>query len=104
MPTMELTFELGEATSPRGHALVYFRAPDDRLVATYIIVPPITIEFGKYLPSLFAAQMPSFALPQNTAMPLPPLPEAIESRAELERLARLRGDDLVFGGALSDSG
>lgn len=101
---MSLTFELGDADSPRGHALVYFRAPDERVFATYVIVPPISIEFGKYLPSMFAAQMPSLALPQDAAMPLPPLPEETESHAALERLAQLRGDDLVDGGPLASTG
>jgi hypothetical protein len=102
--TMDLSFELGDPTAPRGHALVYFRAPDDRLFATYVIVPPIAIELGKYLPSMFTAQMPELVLPQNTAMPLPPLPEPYESRAALEWLARLRHDDLINAGALSGVG
>jgi hypothetical protein len=101
---MDLIFELGDATTPRGHALVYFRAPDDRLLATYVIVPPVPIELGKYLPSMFTAQMPALVLPQNTAMPLPPLPEPCESHAALERLARLRDDDLVDGGAIAGAG
>jgi hypothetical protein len=101
---MDLTFELGDPTAPRGHALVFFRAPDDRVLATYVIVPPIAIELGKYLPSMFTAQMPGLVLPQNTAMPLPPLPEPCESRAELERLARLRHDDLVDAGPLAGTG
>ncbi len=99
---MQLTFELGDGTRPRGHALIYFRGPDDAVLATYVIVPPIAIEFGKYLPSMFAAHIPSLALPQNAAMPLPPLPETI-SYPELERLARLREDDLVCGGTLSST-
>ncbi len=99
---MQLTFERGEGTRPRGHALIYFRGPADAVLATYVIVPPIPIEFGKYLPSLFAAQLPALALPQNAAMPLPPLPEAI-GHAELERLAELRGDDLVCGGSLTST-
>ncbi|HEY7061377.1 MAG TPA: hypothetical protein VII06_07865 [Chloroflexota bacterium] len=99
-----MAFELGELTAPRGHALVYFRAPDDQLYATYVIVPPVNIELGKYLPSMFAAQMPALALPQNAAMPLPPLPEPYESHAALERLARLRHDDLVDAGALAGTG
>jgi hypothetical protein len=101
---MDLIFELGDAATPRGHALVYFRAPDGRLLATYVIVPPVPIELGKYLPSMFTAQMPGLALPQNTAMPLPPLPEPCESHAALDRLARLRDDDLVDGGAITGTG
>jgi hypothetical protein len=95
---MELVFEIGDLACPRGHALVYFRAPDERLYATYVIVPPLEVELGKYLPPLFAAYMPQSSTAEATAIPWPPLPEAVESRAQLERLARLRGDDLVYGG------
>jgi hypothetical protein len=101
---MQLSFELGDATQPRGHALIYFRGPRDTVLATYVVVPPIPIEFGKFLPSMFAAHMPSLALPQNAAMPLPPLLEPMESQAALERLARLREDDLVCGGSLPSDG
>jgi hypothetical protein len=101
---MQLSFELGDPTRPRGHALVYFRGPRDTVLATYVVVPPIPIEFGKFLPSMFAAHMPSLALPQNAAMPLPPLLEPMASQAALERLARSREDDLVCGGALSSDG
>ncbi len=98
---MNLSFESGDPAAPRGHALVYFHGPDEGVLATYVVVPPVAIEFGKYLPALFAAQMPSLALPQDAAIPLPPLPEPVESRAVLERLARLRGDDLVYAGQLT---
>ena len=98
---MGLTFEMGDWATPRGHALVYFRAPDDRLFATYVIVPPLGLDFGKYLPPMFASQLPGLDLLQNAAIPLPPLLEPVESHAELERLARLRGDDLVYGGVLA---
>jgi len=101
---MQLSFELGDATRPRGHALIYFRGPRDAVLATYVVVPPIPIEFGKFLPSMFAAHMQSLALPQNAAMPLPPLLEPMESQAALERLARLREDDLVCGGSLPSDG
>src|SRR5215208_4461074 len=93
---MQLSFELGDATRPRGHALIYFRGPRDAVLATYVVVPPIPIEFGKYLPSMFAAHMQSLALP--------PLLEPMESQAALERLARLREDDLVCGGSLPSDG
>ena len=97
---MDLIFELGEAASPRGHALVYFRASDGRIFATYVIVPPVPIEFGKFLPPMFASQLPALGLSQ-AAVPLPPMLEEVESQAWLERLARLRGDDLVYAGSLA---
>jgi hypothetical protein len=100
---MSLLFERGDAASPRGHALVYFRAPDDTLYATYVVVPPIAIELGKYLPPMFAAGLGGMSLAPTAAMPFPPLPEPVESLAALERLARLRDDDLVFGGPLAST-
>ena len=101
---MDLTFELGDSAAPRGHALVYFHGSDERVLATYVVVPPIAIELGKFLPAMFAAQMPALAMGQNTAIPLPPLLEPVDSHGELERLAELRGDDLVYGGRLLAGG
>ncbi|HLI29184.1 MAG TPA: hypothetical protein VKZ60_19115 [Chloroflexota bacterium] len=99
---MQLLFEIGDPERPRGHALVYFRAPEGTIVATYLVVLPIAIELGKYVPPMFAGSLGGLtggALAPG-AMPLPPLPEVVESVAVLERLARLRHDDLVCGGAL----
>jgi hypothetical protein len=101
---MDLLFEVGDPNQPRGHALLYFRADDGRILATYLIVPPIAIEFGKYLPPLFTAHLPTLALPQNAAMPFPPLPEEVPGVDHLTRTAALRADDLLFGGHLRNPG
>jgi hypothetical protein len=60
------------------------------------------MDLGKYVPAAFAPQL---AGPLNmsgpAAYPLPPMPEKVEGGlAWLERLAGLRGDDLIDGGTL----
>ena len=48
---MQLVFERGEAQRPKGHALIYFRDSDGAgVLATYVVIPPISIDFSKYLP------------------------------------------------------
>ena len=99
-----LTFHAGDPDRPRGHALVFFRdgdAPED-VWATYLVVAPIKMDLGKYIPAAFASQLSgqlSAAAP--SAYPLPPVPEKFEGGLEaLERLAKLRSDDLIDGGTL----
>lgn len=99
-----LTFHAGDPDRPRGHALVFFRDGDaaDEVWATYLVVAPIKMDLGKYIPAAFAAQLSgqlSTAAP--SAYPLPPVPEKFEGGLPaLERLARLRADDLIDGGTL----
>ncbi len=98
---MELDFRLGDRERPKGHALAFFEASDGRIFGTYLVVAPITIDLAKYMPPMFAGQVPPRAVQEATAMPLPPLPEEIHGGvAALERLAKLRDDDLVGCGAL----
>jgi hypothetical protein len=99
-----LTFRAGSPDRPRGHALVFFRDSDspDEVWATYLVVAPIKMDLGKYIPAAFASQLSgqlSAAAP--SAYPLPPVPEKFEGGlAALERLAELRSDDLIDGGTL----
>lgn len=99
---MDLVFEQGNPEQPRGHALVYWRAPGGGLVATYLVVLPIALDLGKFLPPMFAGSLGAMGAGelQPGAMPLPPLPETIESLAALEQLARRRDDDLLCAGDL----
>lgn len=99
-----LTYRVGDPDRPRGHALLYFQDADDADVvwATYLVVAPIQMDLGKYIPAAFASQL-SGQLTQAgpSAYPLPPVPEKIEGGLPaLERLAELRGDDLLDGGTL----
>ena len=99
-----LTFRAGDPDRPRGHALVFFRDGDspDQVWATYLVVAPIKMDLGKYIPAAFASQLAGqLAAAGPSAYPLPPVPERYESGLDaLERLAELRNDDLIDGGTL----
>lgn len=98
---MALTFEIGDATAPRGHAIVYYHSGSD-ILATYILVLPISMDVGKYLPPLLASQLGSMAGDMLGggigSFAAPPVPEKVESVAHLNELALARGDDLIVGG------
>ena len=99
-----LTFRAGDPDRPRGHALVFFRDGDaaDEVWATYLVVTPIKMDLGKYIPAAFASQLAGQLAPAGpSAYPLPPVPEKFEGGlAALEHLAALRQDDLIDGGTL----
>src|SRR5260370_40498940 len=86
-----LTFRAGDADRPRGHALVFFRDADDaeKVWATYLVVAPIKMDLGKYIPAAFASQLAGqLSAPGPSAYPLPPVPEKFDAGlAGLERLA-----------------
>ncbi len=100
---MALNFDIGDASAPKGHAIVYFRAGTD-ILATYVLVLPITMDMGKYLPPLLASQLGGMAgdiMGQGMgSFAAPPVPERVESIDYLDRLAQTRGDDLIAGGNL----
>lgn len=98
---MELTFERGDASKPAGHALLYFTT-DQRVLATYVVIPPIALNLAKYMPPLFAASLPIASTESARPVPLPPVPEDVPDRAYLRRLADIRQDDLVYGGSVLD--
>ena len=97
---MDLVYERGRPDEPRGHAIVYFRAGGvpEKLYATYVIVLPISVDFAKYVPPFLASSLGSSAIGDLSAFSLPPMPEEASSWAELDRLAAMRGDDLIFAG------
>lgn len=100
---MDLTFERGDAARPAGHAVLYFTtgAPE-RVLATYLVVLPIALNIAKYMPPMFAASLSASNTEAAKPMPLPPVPEEVPGRAYLQRMAELRGDDLVYGGTVFD--
>jgi hypothetical protein len=102
---MQLSFEKGRQDHPRGHALLFVRdgSDPDLVFATYLVVLPVSVDLAKYLPPMFAAQMPAQAADDTSAMPWPPVPERMESHAYVSRLADSRDDDLVFGGTVDTS-
>jgi hypothetical protein len=104
---MDLTFERGDASSPRGHALVYFRdtTNPDAVAATYLILLPVSVNLQKYVPPFLAGQMPMGGEADLSAFAFPPAPEPVESYNFLVSIAEARGDDLIFAGnrSLSDA-
>jgi len=104
---MDLTFERGEANSPRGHALVYFRdtTNPEKVSATYLILLPVSVDLKKYVPPFLAGQMPMGGEADLSAFAFPPAPEPVESYDFLVSVAEARGDDLIFAGnrSLSDA-
>ena len=95
---MDLTFERGDPQQPKGHAVVYFRVDTepDKVYATYLITLPVKADLGKYVPPFLASHLGNMPLNDLSAFAMPPLPEAVESHAELDRLCQLRDDDLVY--------
>ena len=100
---MDLVFERGDLTSPKGHALLYFREPGGygKLYATYVVVLPISIDLVKYMPPFLANQVPQVNAQELSAFAFPPMPEEVGGQSSLEALATTRGDDLIFGGVVS---
>ncbi len=98
---MNLTFERGDPERPAGHAVLYFTtgAPE-RVLATYLVIPPIALNLAKYMPAMFAPMMG--AMDATRPVPLPPIPEEVPSQGYLSQLAEARGDDLVYGGHVLD--
>jgi hypothetical protein len=95
-----LIYERGEPAQPVGHAFLYFghRGEPD-VLATYIVVPPITIDLAKYMPPMFASTFGAAALaaPQTAFLPIPPVPEPMDL-SQLLGMAELRGDDVLLAG------
>ena len=97
---MDLIFELGDSQKPKGHALVYFRVntEPDKVYASYVVTLPINADLTKYVPPFLASHLGGLPLNEFSAFAMPPVPEPVSGQPELERLARLRDDDLLYGG------
>ncbi len=96
------TFVRGTADQPKGHALLFFQGePSGQVLATYLVVLPIRLDLSKYIPPLLAGRLPTVA--SLSVVPFPPVPEPVESRSWLERLAARRADDLLDGGTVSET-
>jgi hypothetical protein len=102
---MQLSFDLGDPQAPRGHAIVYARAGDNRnhILATYCVVLPIQFSIGKFLPPMLASQLPMEGMQDPEAMsvvPIPPILEDAPDFAQLQAVAERRGDDLCDIGTI----
>ncbi len=104
---MTLKFHRGNPDNPSGHALLFFTNSEDgrSVYATYLIVPPIKLELAKYMPPMFASTVSLSDVNTVSSMPipLPPVPEPVESLSFLKTLAAYRGDDLIDGGSVNAS-
>ena len=100
---MQLEFERGNAERPSGHALVYFRDSNDheKIGLTYVVILPVPLDIGKYMPPFLAGQVAEMTASVISSFAFPPAPEIFESVDEAERIASVRGDDLVYAGMLS---
>lgn len=102
---MTMRFLRGNSQAPKGHAILIARsATDSRVIySTYCLVPPIPMSLAKYLPPLFAAQIPAEDLQDATnltGMPIPPMLEEAFDLDYLELLAEHRDDDLCDIGTI----
>lgn len=102
---MTIEFEIGDPQKPLGHAMAYFRllGEQEKVLATYVVVLPVTVDFAKYVPPFLASQLDNFPLKNASAFSLPPVPEEVESYEQLRRITELREDDLIFGGTLNSA-
>lgn len=103
---MGMTFLRGNPQAPKGHAIFFARSSSNprTVYSTYCVVPPIPMSLAKYLPPLFAAQIPAEELREASSvagMPIPPMLEEGISMEHLEMLAERRGDDLCDLGSVS---
>jgi hypothetical protein len=82
--------------------MVYFRAASDpsTVLASYVVVPPISMDFSKFIPPMFVAQLPGILPSGPQVFPLPPIPEMVESFEWIEALAESRNDDLLDAGSV----
>ena len=102
---MDLVFDMGSASEPKGHGIIYFRGryEQDKLLATYVVTLPLTVDFAKYVPPFLASHLSASAMKDLSAFSLPPVPEEVESHQHLEHLAEMRSDDLVYAGTISSN-
>ena len=99
---MDLSFDIGDPQRPKGHAVLYFRVDTepDKVYATYVVTLPIKSDLGKYVPPFLASHLGGLPLNDLSAFAMPPLPEPVDSHAELERISQMRQDDLVYAGSM----
>ena len=100
---MDIVFEKGDKDEPKGHALLYFRSSSDpeEIWATYLVILPITVDISKYVPPFLMNQVGELGPKDLSAFAFPPAPERVEGQPYLARLAEMRGDDILFCGAIN---
>ena len=100
---MDITFERGNEDAPKGHAFVYFRSTLDanEVWASYIVMLPITVDVSKYAPPFLMSLIPEGSMKDMSAFAFPPAPEQMDSFDQLQKLAEMRDDDVLFAGSFN---
>lgn len=97
-----MQFERGDPAKPKGHGLLYFSSTEvEGVLATYVVILPVRMDIGKYLPPMFSSQMGYLKEEEFSAFALPPVPEEVESTHYIRQLAETRDEDLMYGGDIS---
>ena len=102
---MDITFERGSEDAPKGHAFVYFRSSSDpdEVWASYIVMLPITVDVTKYAPPFLMSLIPEGSMQDMSAFAFPPAPEQMDNFNQIQRLAEMRDDDVLFAGSFNTS-
>ena len=96
---MALEFAYGDASTPRGHALVYFDdSTHQTYYASYIVLLPVTVDVSKYVPPFLMNQVGDIGPGDMSAFAFPPSPEQVEDLDKLREVSKKREDDLIYGG------
>ena len=100
---MDMVFDRGSSDSPRGHAFIFFRSSSDpeEVWACYLVMLPINVDVSKYVPPFLMGQVADLSPKDLSAFAFPPVPEKFDGHERLQRLAEVRGDDLLFCGSLN---
>ncbi len=99
---MDLTFEIGSRSAPKGHAFVYMSSnAGGEVWASYIVILPITVDMAKYLPPFLMGQLGDTHAQDMSAFGFPPAPEMLDDKEAMMALAEARGDDVLFGGSVN---
>ena len=97
---MAITFERGSQDAPKGHAFVYVRGGGgaDDVWASYIVMLPVSVDLAKYMPPFLLNQMGDASIQDMSAFAFPPAPEMMDGMAQLDALAEMRDDDVLYAG------
>ena len=102
---MSAEYHRGDQASPKGHAFIYLRNSmnHEEVWATYVVVLPITVDLSKYVPPFLMNQLGEVEANDFRAFAFPPAPEMVANYETLERMAEVRGDDILFVGTHNPS-
>ena len=100
---MAITFERGRQDAPKGHAFVYVRSSGglDEVWASYIVMLPVSVDLAKYMPPFLLNQMGDASIQDMSAFAFPPAPEIMDGMEQLDALAEMRDDDVLFAGTFN---